>query len=168
MSQIQIETFYPYAPELVWDALTDTDALREWVMENDFKPAVGHKFQFRAKPNEHWNGIIEGEVLEVEKPHRLVYTWRTNNEKSWTTVTWKLEPSKNGTQVNLLHTGFEGEGGYILSQVILTPGYKKQMEEYLPVVLAHMQRNGLKFEKGKWLIAERKEYSVEAIADQHT
>jgi hypothetical protein len=42
------------------------------------------------------------------------------------------------------------------------------MEEYLPVVLAHMQRNGLKFEKGKWLIPEKAEHSVEATADQQT
>jgi uncharacterized protein YndB with AHSA1/START domain len=168
MSQIHIETFYPYAPELVWDALTDREALREWAMENDFKPVVGYKFQFRAKPNEQWNGIIEGEVLEVDRPRRLVYTWRTNNDKAWTTVTWKLEPCENGTQVDLQHTGFESEGGYILSQVILTPGYKKQMNIYLPVVLEHMQRNGLKFEKGKWLIPERKDQSIETAPDEQT
>src|SRR4029079_18928268 len=112
--------------------------------------------------------IIEGVVLEVEKPHRLVYTWRTNDARSWTTVTWKLEPAKNGTQVDLLHTGFEGEGGYILSQVILTPGYKKELDEYLPVVLEHIERNGLKFEKGNWLIAERKDQSVETVVGQQS
>ena len=64
--------------EKLWSALTDSNQLSKWVadihtgegMENNFKPVVGHRFQFRARPTEYWNGIIEGEVLVVEEPHR--------------------------------------------------------------------------------------------------
>ncbi|MCE9499327.1 MAG: SRPBCC domain-containing protein, partial [Leptospira sp.] len=152
---IQIEIFYPYSRELVWDALTDPGALREWAMDNNFKPIVGYKFQFRAKPNKFWNGIIDGEILEVKKPSRLAYTWRTNNAKESTTVTWTLETSGNGTNVKLQHSGFKGVGGFIFSKLILANGWKKQITQYIPVILDHIKRNGLKFEKGKWLIAER-------------
>ncbi|AFC30208.1 hypothetical protein PM3016_3363 [Paenibacillus mucilaginosus 3016] len=91
--------------EKLWSALTDSSKLAKWVanihtgqaMENDFKPVVGHRFQFRTQPNEFWNGIIEGEVLIVEEPHRLSYTW-SSGEKH--TVTWTLRAIGDG-KVNL-------------------------------------------------------------------
>jgi uncharacterized protein YndB with AHSA1/START domain len=89
----------------LWSALTDSSKLSRWVanihtgegMDNDFQPVVGHRFQFRTKPIEYWNGIIEGEVLIVEEPTRLSYTWE-NGEKH--TVTWTLQDLGNG-KVNL-------------------------------------------------------------------
>jgi uncharacterized protein YndB with AHSA1/START domain len=36
--------------ENVWLALTDANTLAKWIMANDFKPVVGHKFQFRTEP----------------------------------------------------------------------------------------------------------------------
>jgi uncharacterized protein YndB with AHSA1/START domain len=75
--------------EKVWSALTDSSKLAKWVMENDFKPAVGHRFQFRTQPTEWWNGIIDGEVLIVDAPNRLSYTWASGGEKH--TVTWTLQ-----------------------------------------------------------------------------
>jgi len=74
---------YTTTIEKLWSALTDSSKLAKWVvnihsgqaMENDFKPIVGHRFQFRTQPTEWWNGIIDGEVLIVEAPNRLSYTW---------------------------------------------------------------------------------------------
>lgn len=58
--------------EKVCLALTDANTLAKWVMANDFKPVVGHKFQFQ---NEQWNLIIDSEVLVVDEPYKLSYTW---------------------------------------------------------------------------------------------
>ena len=80
--------------EKVWSALTDSSKLAKWIMENDFKPDVGHRFQFRTQPTEWWNGIIEGEVLIVDAPHRLSYTWASGGEKH--TVTWTLQDVGDG------------------------------------------------------------------------
>ncbi len=66
--------------EQVWNALTDSDTLAKWIWKNDFKPVVGHKFQFRAEPNEWWDGIVDGEVLEVDEPNKLSYTWVSAGE----------------------------------------------------------------------------------------
>jgi len=74
--------------EKLWSALTDSNQLAKWVtnihtgegMENNFKPVVGHRFEFRTKPTEYWNGIIEGEVLVVEEPYRLSYTWASGEK----------------------------------------------------------------------------------------
>ncbi|MFC5469170.1 SRPBCC domain-containing protein [Cohnella suwonensis] len=81
----------------LWSALTDSSKLAKWTLENDFKPIVGHQFQFRAQPTEYWNGIIEGEVLIVEEPNRLSYTWASGEKH---TVTWTLQDLGDG-KVNL-------------------------------------------------------------------
>lgn len=94
--------------EQVWHALTDSDTLAKWIWSNDFQPIVGHKFQFRAEPNEWWDGIVDCEVLEVEEPHKLSYTWTSAGET--TTVTWTLTKEADGsTQLHLDQGGFSEE-----------------------------------------------------------
>jgi uncharacterized protein YndB with AHSA1/START domain len=94
--------------EQVWNALTDSDTLAKWVMDNDFKPVVGHKFQFRTEPSEWWNGIVDCEVLEVDEPHKLSYTWASAGES--TAVTWTLKKDSDGTiHLHLDQTGFSEE-----------------------------------------------------------
>jgi uncharacterized protein YndB with AHSA1/START domain len=96
--------------EKVWSALTDSSKLAKWIMENDFKPVVGHRFQFRTQPTEWWDGIIEGEVLIVDEPNRLSYTWASGGEKH--TVTWTLQDLGNGkVNLHLEQTGFSNAQG---------------------------------------------------------
>src|SRR5271155_1823665 len=47
-----IEREMPHPPEKIWRALTEGALLKEWLLENDFEPTVGHKFRFRATPEE--------------------------------------------------------------------------------------------------------------------
>ncbi len=61
-----IEREMPHAPEKIWRALTEGALLSEWLMANDFRPVVGHRFSFRAHPVGDWDGIIECEVITVE------------------------------------------------------------------------------------------------------
>lgn len=89
---------YTTTIEKLWTALTDSGKLAKWVMNNDFKPVVGHRFQFRKEPTEWWDGIVEGEVLIVEPPNRLSYTWGSAGEKH--TVVWTLQDLGDG-KVNL-------------------------------------------------------------------
>ena len=44
-----IEKELPHPPEKVWRALTQGPLIKEWLMENDFQPVVGHRFNFRSK-----------------------------------------------------------------------------------------------------------------------
>ena len=87
---LRFEVFYPHAPELVWRALTEREALKEWLMENDFEPKVGHDFQFRAPPQRGWSGIVNCRVLECEPPKRLSYRWESDSID--TVVTYTLAP----------------------------------------------------------------------------
>src|SRR5690348_1510599 len=99
---VTLEQTYDYPPARVWQALTNPEAIREWLMENDFQPKVGHKFRFRAKPTGGWSGIVECEVLTVEEPKKLAYSWRGRSDKAPeklmlnSTVTWTLESIEGG------------------------------------------------------------------------
>ena len=94
-SDVSLDFQFTSSIEQVWNALTDSDTLAKWIWKNDFKPIVGHKFQFRAEPNEWWDGIVDSEVLEVDEPHKLSYTWVSAGES--TTVTWTLKKGSDGT-----------------------------------------------------------------------
>jgi uncharacterized protein YndB with AHSA1/START domain len=72
---IVVERVIPHAPEKIWRALTQAAMIAEWLMENDFKAVVGHKFQFHATRMPGWKGYTNCEVLEVDEPRKLVYSW---------------------------------------------------------------------------------------------
>ena len=78
---------------------------------NDFKPVVGHAFQFREAPG--WAGVVDCEVIEVDKPHRLSYTWVSGGEgnlRHSTVVTWTLTEAEGGvTRLHLEQSGFRSE-----------------------------------------------------------
>lgn len=112
MSETVVLDFELKSPiERVWHALTDSTTLSKWMLfkTNDFKPVVGHAFQFREAPG--WAGSIDCEVIEVEQPHRLSYTWVSeveNNERHSTVVTWTLTEAEGGvTQLHLEQSGFQ-------------------------------------------------------------
>jgi uncharacterized protein YndB with AHSA1/START domain len=102
-----IEREMPHPPEKIWRALTQTQLIEQWLMKNDFQPAVGHAFQFRSTPVANWNGIIDSQVLLVEPPSRLSYNWDSLGLK--TVVTWTLTPTKGGTLVRMEQSGFPSE-----------------------------------------------------------
>jgi len=115
---VVIEREFAHPPEKVWRALTQGPLLEEWLMKNDFQPVVGHKFNFRAQPNPHWNGVTDCEVLVVEPNKRLSYTWNASGAEAAngtkTVVTWTLTPTKTGVLLRMEQAGFrpEDEGFY--------------------------------------------------------
>jgi uncharacterized protein YndB with AHSA1/START domain len=109
---IVVERTMPHSPEKIWRALTQSPMIAEWLMKNDFKPVVGHKFQFQAKPVPGWKGVTNCEVKEVDAPRRLVYAWGDGTESESglrTVVTWTLTQTSNGTLVRMEQSGFRPE-----------------------------------------------------------
>ncbi|HEX5044571.1 MAG TPA: SRPBCC domain-containing protein [Candidatus Polarisedimenticolaceae bacterium] len=134
---IRLEQAYPFPPERVWRVLTDRDLLAQWLMPNDFEPAVGHRFQFRSQPMPGWRGFVECEVLEVVPPRLLAYTWVGDADwKEPTVVRWTLEPIEGGTKVVLQHTNLQDPWGAAL-KAMLGQGWKKMLELKLADVLQH-------------------------------
>lgn len=103
MSQnVKLEVFYPYPPERVWQVLTDRRALAIWMMDNDFEPKLGHKFRFYSQSSPGAT-TIQCEVLELEEPNRLVYTWQDSPTCEPSLVIWTLTAVTGGTQLQLKH-----------------------------------------------------------------
>ena len=94
-----IEREIPHPPEKIWRALTQPHLIEAWLMKNDFKPVVGHRFDFRAD----W-GSVGCQVLEVEPSRTLSYTWEAYGLES--VVTWTLTPSDTGTHLRMEQSGF--------------------------------------------------------------
>jgi len=79
---IVIEREMPHPAEKIWRALTRGPLIEEWLMKNDFQPVVGHRFNFRATPMPHWNGVTDCRVLVVEPNERLSYSWNASGEEA--------------------------------------------------------------------------------------
>lgn len=136
--EITLEQTYPYPPERVWRALTDSAAMGEWLMPNDFEPRLGHKFQFRSKPMPGWRGFVECEVIELIAPRRLGYTWLGADDwKEPTIVRWTLEPVEGGTRLRLEHANLQEPWGRQL-QAMLGQGWKKMLEVKIVHVLEQL------------------------------
>ena len=101
---VVIERELPHPPEKIWRALTEGPLIKEWLMENDFEPTVGHRFTFRSTPVPNWNGVIESEILVIEPNKKLSYSWGTLGMES--IVDWTLTATEGGTMVRMEHSGF--------------------------------------------------------------
>jgi uncharacterized protein YndB with AHSA1/START domain len=103
---VVVEREIRHPPEKLWRALTQPHLIQEWLMKNDFKPAVGHRFNLTGE----WGGTLDCEVLTVEPNRTLSYTWDfahddpAFNLKS--VVTFTLTPTRNGTHLRMEQSGF--------------------------------------------------------------
>jgi uncharacterized protein YndB with AHSA1/START domain len=102
-----IEREMAHPPEKIWRALTQGPLIKEWLMDNDFQPVVGHTFQFRSTPMPQWNGIVDSKVLVVEPNKKLSYSWGSMGLEN--TVIWTLAPTAGGTLLRLEQTGFRAD-----------------------------------------------------------
>lgn len=96
---VVVEREVPFPPEKLWRALTQPHLIEEWLMKNDFKPVVKHRFNLRA----HW-GAVNCQVKAVEPNKTLSYTWDTKDLES--VVTWTLTPTSTGTLLRMEQSGF--------------------------------------------------------------
>src|SRR5580704_14077456 len=92
--------------EAVWLAITDRRILARWLMDNDFEPRVGHKFALRDPPTSTWRGWVECEVLELEPPRRMVWSWNSGMAgETATRVVFELRQERTATRLTLRHEG---------------------------------------------------------------
>lgn len=107
---IRREILFPQPREEVWQAITDSATLAEWMFPNDFLPRVGHHFTFQVPPNPKANfeGLtVSCEVLECQPPDRLEFSWSAGPPVDDTRVSFRLEPDGRGTRLYFEHSGFD-------------------------------------------------------------
>jgi uncharacterized protein YndB with AHSA1/START domain len=96
---VVVERDIPHPPEKIWRALTQPHLIEEWLMKNDFAPAVGHSFKLSAD----W-GAVDCRVEAVEPSKTLSYTWAAYGLES--IVTWTLTRTTTGTHLRMEQSGF--------------------------------------------------------------
>lgn len=101
-----VEREFAFPPEKLWRALTQPHLMEEWLMKNDFIPAVGHKFKLKGE----WGGTLDCEVLAIEPHRELSYTWDFAHENAAfnlkSVVTFTLTPTATGTHLRVEQSGF--------------------------------------------------------------
>ncbi|RJF87579.1 SRPBCC domain-containing protein [Oleomonas cavernae] len=96
---VVVEREVAFPAEKIWRALTQPHLIEEWLMKNDFKPVVDHRFNLQAD----W-GSVGCQVLAVEPNRTLSYTWGALGLES--VVTWTLTPTSTGTRLRMEQSGF--------------------------------------------------------------
>jgi uncharacterized protein YndB with AHSA1/START domain len=103
---VVLEREMPHPPEKIWRALTQPHLMAEWLMQNDFKLAVGHRFNLRGE----WGGVLDCEVLTIEPNRTLSYTWNYAHDDAaynlLSVVTFTLTPTGTGTRLRVEQAGF--------------------------------------------------------------
>ena len=145
-------------PQEVWEYLTKPELIEQWLGETDFKPIVGHKFRFISP---YGNDSI-CEVLEVIPFTKLSYSWQKNsaidNKPFTSKVEWTLIPKENGTELQLVHTGFTTMEDIVAHEA----GWKtclKQLEEQINT----NNQNKINIMKNTITQTIRYEHSPEAV-----
>jgi uncharacterized protein YndB with AHSA1/START domain len=136
MDDIVVEHTYAYSIEQVWESLTDPAAVADWLMPGDFRAVVGHRVRLHCEPVGAFDGWVDLEVLEVTRPRRLSYSWRTGDMQAPTIVTYTLTALPDGrTRLRLEHTGFTGENGRA-TYPWFKQGWGRKLGEQLPRTVA--------------------------------
>ena len=103
---VAVEREIPFPPEKIWRALTQPHLIEEWLMKNDFRPEVGHRFNLSGE----WGGVLDCEVLVVEPNRTLTYRWDFSHEDAAydlrSVVTFTLVPTETGTRLRVEQSGF--------------------------------------------------------------
>jgi uncharacterized protein YndB with AHSA1/START domain len=92
---VRLERRLPDPPEVVWRALTEREQLRAWFPSDvvgEWRVGAPLRFPF---PPEVSDMTLTGEVLEVDAPRRLAFTWGEE------TLRFELLPDGDGTRLVL-------------------------------------------------------------------
>jgi uncharacterized protein YndB with AHSA1/START domain len=95
------------SPETVWELLIDPDKATRWMGEQaTFDVTPGGVYRVGVIPGH----TACGNFIEVDAPHRLVFTWGWEGGTSEvapgsTTVEVELEPRGRGTLLRFTHSG---------------------------------------------------------------
>jgi len=131
---INHKVFFSQTPEEVWAYLTRPELVELWLMKTDIQPTEGHQFQFwtRPMPNFDFDGNAYCTVLEVVPFQKLSYSCKGGPGDGRITldsvVVWTLLKKDNGTELELVHSGFK-EVENMLMYNIMNEGWLKNMNK---------------------------------------
>ena len=121
---IVVEGYFAATPEKVFDAWTTPESVMKWFGYTpnslhsaaiDLKP--GGAWQFLMTKNDEKSVGFEGEYLDIEPAHRLVFSWthvvaHSNGEREetpYSKVDVTFTAKGGGTDVRLIHSAIQSE-----------------------------------------------------------
>ncbi len=122
---IVLKRTYACSIDQLWEALTNAEAMSEWLMPCDIKPELGHTFQFKTKPQGSFDGIVNCEILAIIPKKLLEFSWCSGKMK--TKVSFQLIDKGDTVDLNFTHSGFEGVFERFFVRQILSNGWKKKL-----------------------------------------
>jgi uncharacterized protein YndB with AHSA1/START domain/DNA-binding transcriptional ArsR family regulator len=137
------ELYIRTTPDRLWQAITDGEMTRQYYfgspVESDWTP--GSRFEMTSPDRSQvW---VEGEVLEVDPPRRLVQTFVAHwdeemSQQTPSQVTWEIEPRGDACRLRVTHEGLTGPAARQVSggwpQIL--SGLKTLLETGEPLALA--------------------------------
>ncbi len=110
------EIFIAAPPERVFEAISNSQQALQWGSSPEFQVT---EWEMDARPGGKWHFVSvetkqkgkfehHGEVLEVDPPRLLVYTWFANWHETpshKTVVRWELSRASGGTRLKVTHSG---------------------------------------------------------------
>lgn len=146
------EAVYDHPIETVWAALTNPEAIAQWLMPNNFEPVVGRDFEFRVDPTPVYAGLVRCSVLELAPPTRMVWSWRTTSRKGKPLEPMRLEWSLTAesaarTRLVLVQTGLEHQPK--IFNLMMSMGWGTMLNRWLPKVLLAFESTaqGLQYQR---------------------
>jgi uncharacterized protein YndB with AHSA1/START domain len=126
--------------ELVFKGICDAEVVRRRapyldVFEMDLR--VGGKWHLEMTMPKPHHGVSvvkhDGEILELDPPRLLVYTWFANfhsDPKHRSLVRWELTPTRSGTHVKVTHSGLAQEPAARKDYAGGWPGVLEEIKKY--------------------------------------
>jgi uncharacterized protein YndB with AHSA1/START domain len=105
--------FIRATPEQVWDGITKPEFTTRYfygsILESTYEPGAS----YRGWAEDHSQQYVEGEVVEADRPRKLVTTWRALYDpetaaEPYSRVTWEIEPAgETVTKLTVVHDELE-------------------------------------------------------------
>lgn len=107
--------FIKASPQTIWDAITKPEFTQKWGYGLQDQYDLRRGGQYRGLPNDGMKAmgmsgvVVDGEVIEVDPPHKLTLTWRMAIDPSmaaegFTTLTYEIVEGKDGvSRLSVIH-----------------------------------------------------------------
>jgi uncharacterized protein YndB with AHSA1/START domain len=145
VTALRIVRRLPATPDEVFDAWTDAESMRQWMCPGDLRVTaaevdarVGGRFRI-VMSTEDRHTEHTGEYLEIRRPERLVFTWRSRATRDRETlVTVTLRQVAGETELTLVHERLpddESRGKH-------EGGWTAIVEKLAEELASHLRRRG--------------------------
>ncbi|HUO26715.1 MAG TPA: SRPBCC domain-containing protein [Candidatus Aquilonibacter sp.] len=130
-------------PERVFPALIEREQALQWgksdqyeITEWEMDARLGGRWRFVSTERKAGGQIYRhhGEILEIDPPRVLAYTWITSwqpDPSKVTVVRWELTATKQGTHLKLTHSGLAPISGAAEGYSQGWPGLLQQIRDFV-------------------------------------